>query len=214
MEQTNRQKRQLTNDIINRPIDRTIIAREFIPNSKKPFFTLFRIHIFSILIILPLIYLHGETKPDSVPSVIVNTAFGLSLITAVVTRFVAIFSFESLNGHFGGKLIFNKKGIELNEKFYDFNDIQDISISLNYYYKESRSGISAHAALSHGVDNKLSFRMSGLYNYSCFQVSSKEQLLGLIAYLKSLDDSIKISFSYKDELIRVQDFDPKLYRLL
>jgi hypothetical protein len=203
----------LTKDLINRPNDKPFVAREFIPSEKKSFITLNRIHILSLLLTLPLIYLHSIVKSNHILSMTVNVAFGLSLFTAVITRIIAFVSFEPLNGQFADKITLNKKGIEVNKKFYDFNEIQDISIDLNHYYKQRGSGLTAHPAYSNGVDNKLSFRQSGLYNYSCFQISSKEHLLDFIEYLKSLDSSVKINVAYNDRSIRVQDFDPKIYGL-
>jgi hypothetical protein len=205
-------KRHLTNDISNIQVDKPIIVREFIPNDKKPFFNLFRVNFISLFLILPFLGLLSLTKSNSVLTTILNFAIGLSALTAVVTRIVAFFSIEPLNGQIGNQIIFDKKGILLNKKFYGYNEIEDISIFLNHYYKERDAGITADPIYHNGVDNKFQFRISGLYIYANFQIKSKQNLLEFMEYLKSIDDSIRINVTYKDGYFKASEFDPKSYR--
>ena len=130
------------------------------------------------------------------------------------SKFAAFFSTEPLNGQIGDQIIFDKKGIILNKKFYRYDEIEDISIFLNHYYKERGSGITADPIYNNGVDNKFQFRISGLYIYANFQLKSKQNLLEFLEYLKSIEDTIRINVTYKNSEIKASNFDPKYYRIV
>lgn len=135
-------------------------------------------------------------------------------ITVVVIRFVALFSCEFLSGHYGDQIIFDKKGLELNGKLFSFSDIDNIHISINHFDRERLHSYTAQASLSNGVDNKLSFRVSGLLKHLYFKIYSKDQLLDIIEYLKLLDNSVEINLSYKGTPCDIKNFDPKIYKLI